>query len=144
MNILKLNRFDWKNLSEFGGEFTQLSGEPKIHIVSPSSQSIVSEVSSFVEEKSDVSPPVQKHIHPKTSTFTEEELEKVLEIAPFLDKTILTEEDRGYILQVFKKNQNYFSSLQSRKDPVVFPPDFTMGSASSFMSRERLFESASF
>ena len=40
-----------ENLSEFGGEITQFSSEPKSHIVSPSSQSIFSEVSSFVEEK---------------------------------------------------------------------------------------------
>ena len=100
-----------ENLSENGGEITKVSSEPKTHIASPSSQSIVSEVSSFVEEKSEISSPVQRHIHPETSTFTEEELEKVLEIAPFLDRTILIEEDIGYILQVFQKNPNYFSSL---------------------------------
>ena len=48
--------------------------EPKSHIASPSSQSIVSEVSPFVEEKSKISSPVQRHIYPETSTFTEEEL----------------------------------------------------------------------
>ena len=90
-----------ENLSEFGGEITQFSSEPKSHIASPSSQSIVSKVSSFVEEKLEISSLVQRHIHPKTSTFNEEELEKVLEIAPFLDRTFLTEEDIGYILQVF-------------------------------------------
>lgn len=133
-----------ENLSKYGEEITQCSSEPKSHIASPSSQSIVSEVSHFVEEKSKIYSLVQRHIHPKTSTFTEEELEKVLEIAPFLDKTLLTKEDIGYILQVFQKNLDYFSSLQSRQDPVVFPPYFTVGSSSSFSSREGLFESASF
>ena len=88
----------FENLSEYGGEIIQCSSEPKIHIASPSSQSIVSEVSPFVEEKSEISSPVQGHIHSEAYTFTKEELEKVLEIAPFLDKTLLTEEDIAYIL----------------------------------------------
>ena len=105
-----------ENLSKFGGEITQFSSEPKIHVASPSSQSIVNEVSSFVEEKSKISSSVQRHIHPKTSTFTEEKLEKVLEIAPFLDKTILIEEDIGYILQVFSEKSRLFfiSAVQIR------------------------------
>jgi hypothetical protein len=103
----------FENLSEYHGEIIQCSSELKSHISSPSSQSIVSKVSPFVEEKSEIYSPVQRHIHSEASTFTEEELEKVLEISPFLDRTPLIEEDIAYILRVFKKNSDYFSSLNS-------------------------------
>ena len=114
-----------QNFSEYDGEIVLGSSESKSHIVSPSSQSINSEPSLFVEEKSEISSPVQVHSYSEVSTFTEEELQKVLEIAPFLDKTLLTEEDIAYILQIFEKNLDYFTSLQSRQYPVDFPSNFT-------------------
>ena len=51
----------FENLSEYGGEIIQCSSEPKIHIASPSSQSIVSEFSPFVEEKLEISSLIQRH-----------------------------------------------------------------------------------
>ena len=77
------------------------------------------------------------------STFTEEELQKVLEIAPFLDRTLLTEEDIAHILRIFEKNPDYFTSLQSRQYPVDFPSNFTARSSSSFFPSEGLVESIS-
>lgn len=133
----------FENFPEYGEEIIQCSSEPNSHIASPSSQSIVSEVSPFVEEKLEISSPVQRYSYSEVSTLTEEDLQKVLEISPFLDRTLLIEEDIAYILRFFKKNPNYFSSLQSRQYHVVFPPDLTTGSSSSFLPTEGLIESAS-
>ena len=77
------------------------------------------------------------------STFIEEKLKKVLEIFPFLDRTLLTEEDIAYILQTFEKNPDYFTSLQSRQYPIDFSSNFTTGSSSSFFPSEGLVESIS-
>ena len=132
-----------QNFSEYDGEIVLDSSESKSHIASPSSQSINSEPSLFVEEKSEISSLVQVHSYSEVSTFTEEELHKVLEIAPFLDRTLLTEEDIAYILQTFVKNPNYFTSLKSRKYPVDFSSNFTSGSSSSFFPSEGLVESIS-
>ena len=110
-----------QKISEYDGEIVPCSSESKIHIASLSSQSINSEPSLFVEEKSEISSLAQKHSYSEVSTFTEEELQKVLEIAPFLDRTLLTKEDIAYILRIFEKNLDYFTSLQSRQYPIDFP-----------------------
>lgn len=132
-----------QKFSKYDGEVVLGSSESKSRIASPSSQSINSEPSLFIEEKSDISSPVQVHSYSEVSTFTEEELQKVLEIAPFLDRTLLIEEYIAYILQNFKKNLDYFTSLQSRQCFVDFPSNFTVGSSSSFFPSEGLVESIS-
>ena len=104
-----------QKISEYDGEILLGSSESKAHMLSPSSQSINSQSSYFFEDKSEISSQVQVHTHSEVSTFTEEELHKVLEIAPFLDITLLTEEYIAYILQTFEKNPDYFTSLQSRQ-----------------------------
>ena len=132
-----------QNFSEYDGEILLGSSESKAHILSPSSQSINSEPSYFIEDKSKISSPVQVHSYSEVSTFTEEEWKKVLEIAPFLDRTLLTEEDIAYILQTFEKNPDYFTSLQSRQYHVDFSSNVTTGSSSSFFPSEGLVESIS-
>ena len=77
-----------QKISEYDGEIVLGSSECKAHILSLSSQSINSEPSYFIEEKSKISSPVQVHSYSEVSTFTEEELQKALEIAPFLDRTL--------------------------------------------------------
>ena len=111
--------------SEYDGKIVPCPSESKSHITSPSSQCILSEPSLFFEEKSEVSSLTQRHSYSEVSTFTEKELQKVLEIAPFLDRTLMTEEDIAYILLTFEKNRDYFTSLQSRQYPVDFPSHFT-------------------
>lgn len=132
-----------QNFSEYDGEIVLGSNDSKAHILSPSSQSINSEPSYFIEDKSEISSLVQVHSHSEVSTSTEEELQKVLEIAPFLDRTLLTEEDIAYILRTFENNPNYFMSLQSRQYPIDFSSNFTTGSSSFFFHSEGLFESIS-
>ena len=61
-----------KKNSEYDGEIVPGSSEYKRHIASPSSQSINSEPSPFVEEKTEISSPTQTHSYSEVSTFTEE------------------------------------------------------------------------
>ena len=55
----------------------------------------------------------------------------------------MTEEDIAYILCIFQKNLDYFTSLQSRQYPIDFPSHFTSGSSSSFFPSEGFVESIS-
>ena len=94
---------------EFHGELEEMSEPLSIHYV------ISEKLESKVEETSfpgEVEQPVlekDQSERSKSESFvlTEEQLEQVLQIAPFLNRTILTEEDIKFILDFWQLNPNY-------------------------------------
>lgn len=88
---------------------------------------IQSEISDISEKegKSEVSSINEESDELGNFTFSERELEKVLEIAPFLDRYILTEEDIKIVLNSLQNHPKYQQFIDSQKEfSHVFPKPF--------------------